>query len=81
MLMQSSPLICQVRVEVLLRNLNQSNVLPGEVENSKIWCVICHFNLFLLIPVYTFMFMYFFIIILMSIFVYLSAFAGQLSWK
>lgn len=77
--MQSSPLICQVRVEVLLRNLNQSNVLPGKVENSKIWCVICHFNLFLLIPVYTFMFMYFFVIILMSIFVYLSA--GHLSWK
>lgn len=52
--MQDSPLICQARGEVLLGNLNQRNILPGKVENSKIWCVMCHSNLILslLIPVY-----------------------------
>lgn len=49
-----SPLTCQTRAEVLLENLNQRNILLGEVEHSEIWCVMCHLKplVSLLMPAY-----------------------------
>lgn len=52
--MQVSPLTCQTRAEVLLKNLNQRDILLGEVESSETGCVMCHLKLLvsLLMPVY-----------------------------
>lgn len=52
--LQVSPLTCQTKAEVLLKNLNQRNILLGEVEHSEIGCVMCHLKLLvsLIMPVY-----------------------------
>lgn len=68
-----SPLVCQVSGKGLLSNLNQRDILPGKVENSKIWFDVS-FESLSLCPypcIYMFMFIYLFTVIFVFVVMYL----------
>lgn len=68
-----SPLVCQVSGKGLLSNLNQRDILPGKVENSKIWFDMS-FESLSLCPypcIYMFMFIYLFTVIFVFVVMYL----------